>query len=70
MRRIQLYIDEELDDAAEREAARRGMTKSALICRSLRIELGPVQSADDLDELIGLSDADPTDSIDALVYGR
>lgn len=63
-----MYIDEELDDQAEMEAARRGTTKSALIRSGLRTELG-TRVAEPIDALIGSSDADPAADIDAVVYG-
>jgi Ribbon-helix-helix protein, copG family len=72
MRRIQLHLDEELDDALAREAARRGQAKAHLIREYLWREIdrhGVVE--DSLDELIGLSDAAPVDgeTIDDVVYG-
>lgn len=69
MRRINVYIHEELDGRAEREARRRGISKAALIRESLRAELGAADERDPIDELVGLSDADPVDDIDAVIYG-
>ena len=40
MRRIQVVIDSELDDRLWREAAARGMSKSALVRHSVERELG------------------------------
>lgn len=39
MKRIQIHIDEALDDAAEAEATRRGQSKAALIREALANEL-------------------------------
>ena len=68
MRRINIYIDEALDDRVEREARRRKMSKAALIRESLVARLGPGQNGDPLDDLIGMSEAEPADDIDAVIY--
>jgi hypothetical protein len=73
MRRIQLHLDEALDDALAREAARRGQPKALLIREFLWREIDRRGVVDDsLDDLIGLSDAAPVDgeTIDDVVYGR
>ena len=69
MRRINIYIDEDLDDRAEQEARRRRTSKAALIRASLRAELGPRATRDPLDELVGASDAEPVGTIDSVIYG-
>ncbi len=69
VRRINIYIDDELDRRAEREARRRQVSKAALIRQSLLAELGPAERSDPVDDLVGLSDAEPADDIDAVVYG-
>ncbi len=69
MRRINVYMDEELDRRAEREAGRRKISKAALIRQSLLAELGPSSRQDPLDGLVGLSDAEPVDDLDAVIYG-
>ncbi len=68
VRRINIYIDEELDDRVEREARRRNMSKAALIRESLLARLGPAQRDDPLDDLVGMSDAEPVEDIDAVIY--
>lgn len=68
VRRINVYIDEELDDRATREARRRKISKAGLIRASLLAELGPADG-DASDALVGLSDAEPVDDIDAVIYG-
>lgn len=67
MRRINIYIDEDLDERAEQEARRRRTSKAALIRESLRTELGPPVRADPLDELVGASDAAPA-TVDSVIY--
>ncbi len=69
MHRIIIYIDDELDIRAQREARRRNISRAALIRQSLVTELGPTTRQDLLDELIGLSDAEPVNDLDSIVYG-
>jgi hypothetical protein len=69
MRRINIYIDEELDGRAEREARRRKISKAALIRQSLLAALGPADDRDPIDVLVGLSDAEPVDDVDSVIYG-
>ena len=72
MRRIQLYIDSDVDAALSAEASRRGCSRSALVRDAVRASLGAyfADSADPADELVGwLADVDPVDDIDAIVYG-
>jgi len=72
MRRIQLHLEEELDEALAREAARRHQSKAQLVREYLwrQIDLTGTVS-DSLDELVGISDAEPVEgeSIDDVVYG-
>lgn len=70
MRRINIYIDEDLDTRAEREARRRKISKAALIRQSLLAELGPASDRDPIDRLVGLSDAEPVDDVDSVIYER
>jgi hypothetical protein len=70
MRRIQIHIDEALDDAAEVEAARRGLSKAALIRASLARELA-VEDRSAMDPwtaLTGWLDDGPVEDLDAVVY--
>jgi hypothetical protein len=69
MRRINIYIDDELDGRAEREARRRNISKAALIRESLLAALGPTSDSDPIDLLVGLSDAEPVDDLDSVIYG-
>ena len=70
MRRIQIHIDEALDDAAEVEAARRGLSKAALICASLARELATETrpAADPWQALTGWLDDGPVEDLDAVIY--
>lgn len=71
MRRIQIHLDESLDDAAATEAARRGLSKAALIRECLAAGLtrnGP-GATDPWDAMIGWLDDEPVDDIDEAIYG-
>lgn len=70
MKRLQIYIEEELDEALAVEAARTKTSKAALIREYVadRLKGGRRQSAA-FDELQGISDAEPAE-IDEVVYGR
>lgn len=70
VRRVQVLLDEELDDAAEREAQRRGISKSALIRTSLDRELTAFTTATDPWEAITgwFSDGGVKD-VDEILYG-
>ena len=70
MRRIQIHIDEALDAAVAAEAARRGISKAALIrsciARAVRVAAPP---DDPWDAMVGWLDDEPVDDIDDVVYG-
>lgn len=68
MRRAQIHLDESLDDAAAIEAARRGISKAALIRQYLSAAVTPDRSADPWEAMIGWLDDDPADDFDS-VYG-
>ncbi len=72
VRRIQIHIDEALDDAAEAEAARRGLSKAALIRASLARELVVDQrpATDPWKAITGWLDDGPVEDLDAVVYDR
>jgi hypothetical protein len=72
MRRIQIHIDEALDDAAGAEAARRGLSKAALIRASLARELALEEPAsrDPWQALTGWLDDGPVEDLDAVIYHR
>lgn len=72
MRRVQIHLDEWLDEAAAREAARRGISKAALIRDSLAATVRldqPAEEEDPWEAMIGWLDDDPVDDIDAVIYG-
>jgi Ribbon-helix-helix protein, copG family len=71
MRRIQIHIDETLDAAVKAEAARRGVSKAALIRSCIAREVGaPAPAPDDpWDAMTGWLDDDPVDDIDDVIYG-
>jgi hypothetical protein len=71
MKRLQIMIEPELDEALAREAAREGVSKAALIRRYLRKHLKPLPPIheDPLWEFVGGSDAEPAHH-DDVVYPR
>ena len=73
MRRIQIHIDEDLDQAAAAEAARRGLSKAALIRQCLATSVGrtdePSEPAPPWEEMIGWLDDEPVTDIDEVLYG-
>jgi len=73
MRRIQVVIDPELDDRLEREAAARGISKSALIRECVARELPEEPLDNGLLALLELSKltahVEPVDDIDEFLYG-
>jgi hypothetical protein len=72
MRRIQIHIDEAMDDAAEAAAARRGVSKAALIRASLARELAgdAPKDGDPWQALTGWLDDGPVDDLDAVIYDQ
>ena len=69
MKRLQIYIDEELDDALAVRARREHSSKAALIREAVRRSIGePEPAADPFRDWIGGSDATPA-PVDEVVYG-
>jgi len=68
MKRLQISLEEDLDEALAIEASRKRTSKAALIREYVRERLGPHESAHDpMSKLIGHIDEDPGD-IDEVVY--
>ncbi len=70
MKRLQIMIDEELDEALEREARSTGTSKAALIRTYVRERIStlPPLESDPLWRMKGVDDFDPA-SVDDVVYG-
>ena len=69
MKRMQILIDEDLEEALAREANARGTSKSALIREYVREKLGdtlPIE-ADPLGQMVGVDEFDP-EAVDEVVY--
>jgi hypothetical protein len=71
MKRLQIMIDEDLDDALERLAAKEGTSKAALIRRYVRERIKPLPplEADPLWQMTGTADFEPG-PVDEIVYGE
>lgn len=69
VRRIQLYIEEDADDALAAEARRNGVAKAELIRGAVRRHLA-AGSQEPVSSLIGQGDGDPVDDIDTALYDR
>ena len=65
-------IDEDLDEALERQARDERTSKAALIRRYVRERLKPLPPVkeDPLWQLVGDLDVEPVDDIDEYLYGR
>jgi hypothetical protein len=71
MRRIQFSIDETLDAAVTAEAARRGISKAALIraCIARGVGVASAPPEGPWEAMTGWLHDDPVDGIDEVVYG-
>jgi hypothetical protein len=74
MKRLQIMIEEELDEALGREARKEGTSKAALIRRYVADELKPLPPLheDPLWDLVGMDKGSPDDSmsVNDVVYPR
>jgi Ribbon-helix-helix protein, copG family len=74
MKRLQIMIDEDLDEALERQAREEGTSKAALIRRYVRAQVRPLPPFDEdpLWDFVGKSEGRPSDSksVDDVVYPR
>lgn len=71
MKRLQIMIDEDLDQFLAVEALERGTSKAAIIRDYLRQAFGrelPPLEEDPITKMIGVDDVEPAD-IDEVVYG-
>jgi hypothetical protein len=74
MKRLQIMIDEELDDALAHQAAKEQVSKAELIRRYVRERLRPLPPIEDdpLWELVGMAkggDPDASLRVNQVVYG-
>jgi len=72
VKRLQIMIEKDLDEALGRQAAREKTSKAALIRRYVRERLQPLPplEEDPLWEMVGAAgDAEPVDDIDEVIYG-
>jgi len=69
MKRLQIFIEEELDLALERKARSEGKSKAALIRRYVRERLSPLPpiEKDPLWRLVGVDDFEPS-PVEEVVY--
>jgi len=69
VKRLQISIDEDLDEALDRRSAAEGVSKAALVRRFVRKELDPLPGLDEdpLWEFAGAGSFEPGD-IDDVVY--
>jgi hypothetical protein len=74
MRRLQIMIDEDLDEALAQQAREERTSKAALIRLYVRERIKPLPpiEEDPLWELVGMSEGNPDDStsVDDVVYPR
>ena len=69
VRRLQIYMDDDMDELLAVQAKREGTSKAALIRNAVREHFAEYAASDPLDEWVGTVDAEPGD-IDAVVYGE
>ena len=71
MRRIQIVMTPELDDWLVREAAKRGLSKSAVVRESLQRDFRPLPplQEDPIWGIVGIDDGDPIEDLDEVIYG-
>ena len=69
MRRLQIYIDDDMDELLAVRARREGSSKAALIRAAVREHYGEYSTSDPLDEWVGAVDAESGD-VDDVVYGE
>jgi hypothetical protein len=74
MKRLQIMIEEDLDEALELQARKEGTSKAALIRRYVAEQLKPLPPIrdDPLWDLVGMDEGSPDDSVsvDDVLYPR
>ena len=68
MRRLQIYIEDDMDELLAVKAHREGTSKAALIREAVRQRYAEYTTEDPLDGWVASVDAEPGD-IDKVVYG-
>lgn len=68
MKRLQICIEQDLDEALATEAERQRTSKAALIRQFVRDRLRPQHVHDPMDDLVGSIDAEPA-NVDDVAYG-
>lgn len=70
MRRLQIYLDDALDEALSQAAASRGTSKAALVREALARDIGPGPTAvaDPWAALDGWLSGAGVDDLDAVIY--
>lgn len=70
MKRLQIMIEQELDDAVQRRADEEGISKAAVIRRCVREGLLPLPPLEDdpLWDFIGSASYDTGETVDDVVY--
>ena len=69
MKRLQIYIEAEMDEALALDAARDGVSKASIIRRLIAEHIGRRTMTDPIDDLVGSFEGEPGD-VDDVVYGR
>jgi hypothetical protein len=71
MKRLQILIEEDLDEALAQQARKERVSKGALVRRYVRAQLEPLPpiEEDPLRGMVGAYDAEPVDDIDEFLYG-
>lgn len=69
MKRLQIYIERESDEALGVEAVRDGVSKAEIIRRLVTDHLARSVEGDPIDDLVGCFVGDPG-TVDDVVYGR
>lgn len=74
MKRLQISIEPELDEAVERRAEEEGLSKAEVIRRCVREQVHPLPPIEDdpLFKMFGTVSSDPGDtrSVDEVIYGQ